>query len=92
MCTFDKRGKAKFLTLLQKYEQLFDGTVGTWITNAVNLVLKDPNCTICHAKPYPVSYSQEQKLKEEVEKICKQGISKKINRIEWVPSPNQMVS
>ena len=35
----DKADQQKLLTLLQKYEHLFDGTVGTWNTEPVDLVL-----------------------------------------------------
>ena len=79
----DKVEQQKLLKLLQKFEHLFDGTVGTWNTDPVDLVLKEPNCTPYHAKPYPVPHSQEQKLREEVDRLCKQGILRKINRSEW---------
>jgi len=57
--------------------------VGTWNTEPVDLVLKDTTAAPYHAKPYPVPYSQEQKLQEEVDRLCKQGILRKINRSEW---------
>src|SRR5687767_11045789 len=79
----DKDKQQKLLVLLQKYEHLFDGTVGTWRTDPVDLFLKDPSCTPHHAKAYPVPYSQEQKLREEVDRLCQQGILRKINRLEW---------
>jgi hypothetical protein len=46
------------LILLQKFEELFDGSLGTWKTDPINLELKDPNVKPFHAKPYPVSFSQ----------------------------------
>jgi hypothetical protein len=49
----------QLLKLLQKFESLFDGTLGTWQTDPVDLELKDPNVKPYHAKPYPVPYSQE---------------------------------
>ena len=73
----------KLLTLLKKYEDLFDGTVGTWTTAPVELYLKEANCIPYHAKAYPVPQSQEQKLREEVDRLCQQGILRKINRSEW---------
>jgi hypothetical protein len=73
----------KLHSLLKKFEHLFDGTVGTWKTDPVELYLKDPNSKPYHAKPYPVPHSQEQKLKDEVERFCKQGILRKVNRSEW---------
>ena len=79
----NKEEQEKLLVLLQKYENLFDGTVGTWKTAPVELHLRDPNCVPYHAKAYPVPHSQEQKLKEEVERLCQQGILRKVNRSEW---------
>jgi hypothetical protein len=55
-----------FLRLLQKFEHLFDGTLGTWKTDPVDLELIYPNVKPFHAKPYPVPYSQEKRLKEEL--------------------------
>src|SRR6187200_388419 len=78
-----KEEQEKLLALLKKYEQLFDGTVGTWKTAPVDLFLKDPNYKPYHAKAYPVPHSQKQKLKEEVDRLCQQGILRKINRSEW---------
>src|SRR6478609_940541 len=78
-----KEEQQKLLALRQKYETLFDGTVGIWNTEPVDIHLKDPDCTPYHAKAYPVPHSQEQKLREEVDRLCKQGILRKINRSEW---------
>src|SRR5687767_15876468 len=69
-----KEEQEKLLALLQKYEHLFDGTVGTWKTAPAELFLKDPNCAHYHAKAYPVPHSQEQKLNKEVERLYQQGI------------------
>jgi len=79
----DKADQQKLLKLLQKYEHLFDGTVGTWDTELVNLVLMDSTCTPYHAKSYTVPYSQEQKLKAAVNRLCEQGILRKINKSVW---------
>ena len=75
--------QSKLLKLLQKFETLFDGTLGAWRTAPIELELKDPNATPYHARPYPVPQSQEQKLKEEVARLCKYGVLRKINRSEW---------
>jgi hypothetical protein len=45
----DQHQQQKLLKLLQKYEQLFDGTVGTWKTAPVDLQLKDPTAAPYHA-------------------------------------------
>ena len=69
----------KLLALLQNFEHLFDGTVGTWHTEPVDIELK-PDDKPYHAKPYLVPHSQTIKLKEEVARLCELGILRKINR------------
>ncbi len=51
------------LQLLKKCEALFDGTLGTWKTDPIELELKDPDGKPHHARPHPVPKSQEQKLR-----------------------------
>ena len=41
------------LQLLNKFEDLFDGTLGTWNTTPVYLELKDDVKPVC-SQPYPV--------------------------------------
>jgi hypothetical protein len=71
------------LKFLQKFEHLFDGTLGTWKTDPVDLELINPNVKPFHAKPYPVPYSQEKRLKEELNWPCSYGVLRKINNSEW---------
>ena len=73
----------QLLLLLTKFEHLFDGTLGTWNTEPVDLELKDPKVKPFHAKPYPVPYSQEKRLKEEIARLCSYGVLRKINDSEW---------
>ena len=47
----DKEEQQKLLALLQKFEHLFDGTVGTWHTEPVDIELKEPDAKPYHAKP-----------------------------------------
>jgi hypothetical protein len=49
--------------LLQKYEHLFDGTLGEFKMEPINLHLMDPNCKPIHARVYTVPRSVEQQLK-----------------------------
>ena len=72
----------QLLNLLQKFEPLFDGSLGTWQTEPVDIELR-PDSTPYHSKPYPVPHSQEIKLKEEINRFCEYGILKKVNRSEW---------
>ena len=43
----------ELLKLLQKFEELFDGTIGTWKTDTVDLELKEYVKPIC-SQPYPL--------------------------------------
>ena len=84
----------ELLKLLQKFEDLFDGTLGSWNSDPIDLELQDPNCKPYHARPYPVPHSQEQKLRDEVSRLEKYGVLRKINRSEWaspmftIPKPD----
>jgi transposase InsO family protein len=69
--------------LLCKYAHLFDGTLGTWDVTPIDLELKEPEAKPSHAKPYPVPHSQEQKLREEVERLLALKVLRKINHSEW---------
>ena len=50
----------------QEYESLFDGELGHWKTEPIDLELKNSNCKPVYQKPYPVPKSKEQKLKREI--------------------------
>ena len=84
----------ELLKLLNKFEDLFDGTLGSWKSDPIDLELQDPNCKPYHAKPYPVPHSQEQKLRDEVSRLEQFGVLRKINRSEWaspmftIPKPD----
>ena len=81
--TIDSKDKQQLKQLLQKYESLFDGTLGCWNCKPVELELKDPNCKPIHSKPYPVPQSQEKKLKEEIDRLVQFGVLRKVNQSEW---------
>jgi hypothetical protein len=80
-CTHLEKSEQK--QLLQKYEDLFDGSLGTWKTDPIQLELKDPNVKPYHAKPYPVPHSQEKRLKDEIKLLCEYGVLRKTNHSEW---------
>jgi len=75
--------KKRLHSLLMKYENLFDGTLGTWKTDPVQLELKDPEAKPYHAKPYPVPQAHEQALREEIARLVEYGVLRKVNRSEW---------
>ena len=79
--SFEQKGK--LLQLCTKYSHLFDGKLGNWKTEPVDLILKDPNCKPVYQKPYPVPKSKEMKLKKECEMLVKHGVLRKVNKSEW---------
>jgi hypothetical protein len=68
--------------LLKKLEHLFDGTLGNWRTDPVDLELKNKIEKSYHARPNPVPHSQELQLKEEVQKLVDFVVLRKVNRSE----------
>ena len=69
-------------TLLTKYEDLFDGTLGHWNGEDYDIELK-PDVQPYHARPYPIPKAYEQTLKKEVDRLCQLGVLKKVNRSQW---------
>ena len=72
----------KLLALLNRYADLFDGTLGKWNHDPIELELK-PDAQPYHARPYPVPRCHAETLKMEVERLCQVGVLKKVNRSEW---------
>ena len=72
----------KLLDLLNRYSELFDGTLGTWKGSTVDLELK-PDATPYHARPFPIPKCHLETLKMEVQRLCEIGVLKKVNRSEW---------
>jgi hypothetical protein len=68
--------------LLEKYKELFDGTVGTWKGEKYDIELKE-GVKPYHAKAYPIPKAYEAVLQMEVKRLCKIGILKKVNHSEW---------
>ena len=75
--------KIKLLKLLQKYEKIFDGTLGTFEMEPYNIELAD-GATLFHLKrAYTVPQAYEQRTRTEAELLCKLRILKEINDSEW---------
>jgi len=72
----------KLLRLLKKYEDLFDGSLGTWNDTVIDIELRK-DAQPYHAKAYPIPQAYLTTLKEEVERLCKIGVLKRVNRSEW---------
>jgi len=78
----ERDDRLKLYKLLKRYEFLFDGTLGTWRTAPVDLELK-PGAKPYHAKPYPVPRVHEKVFRDEVERLCKIGVLRKVNDSKW---------
>ena len=72
----------QLLQLLKAYEDLFDGTLGLWTGKPYNIKLKD-DVNSYHGRPYKVPHAYEDKLRVEVQRLCKIGVLKKVNDSEW---------
>jgi hypothetical protein len=72
----------KLPQLLIKYETLFDDTLGHWDNVEYNNNLK-PDVTPYHARAYPRPHKYVDTFKLEVERLCKVGVLKKVNRSKW---------
>ena len=68
--------------LLKKYESLFDGTLGTWKGEDYDIELRS-DAIPYHARAFPIPHIHEQTLRHEVDRLCKIGVLKKVNRSEW---------
>ena len=68
--------------LLEKYSDLFDGTLGKWQMEDYDVELL-PDAKPYHAKAYPIPRVHVNTLKMEVERLCEAGVLKKVNRSEW---------
>jgi len=74
--------RRQLLTLLEEFEDLFDGTLGEWETDPVSLELK-PGIKPYAGKPYPIPRSQRDTLKKEVQRLCELGVLKWQPESEW---------
>ena len=69
-------------SLLNKYSALFDDTLGTWKGKPYKIELWD-SVKPYHARPYSIPHFYEQTFRAEVEQLCKVGVLRCINRLEW---------
>jgi gag-polyprotein putative aspartyl protease len=81
----DERDKLE--KLLNKYDDLFDGTLGRWTHPDYKLELK-PDVKPYHAKAFPVPKVHMETLKKEVERLCKVGVLTRVNRSECRQHPH----
>jgi hypothetical protein len=63
----------QLLKLLQKYEQIFDRTLGEFNMAPISLQLQDQESKPMHARPYTVPRSVEQQLSKEIDRLVDIG-------------------
>jgi hypothetical protein len=74
--------KESLFQLLHRFETLFDGSLGRWMGEPYDIQLQ-PDAKPYHAKAYPIPKFYEATLRAEVERLCRIGVLRKVNRSEW---------
>ena len=81
-CHLSTKRREAILNLLVQYEDLFDGTLGSFHTKPVHLELKK-DAVPKHHKAFPVAKIHEATLKKELDRLCKLGVLKKNSDSTW---------
>jgi hypothetical protein len=68
------------LSLLLRYESLFDGTLGDWNLPPVSFELKDEGMKPYLGKAYPILHIHKATLMKEIERLCDIGV------LSWQPA------
>jgi hypothetical protein len=71
--------REKLLSVLLKFELLFDGTLGDWKLPHVSFELKE-GMKPYHGKHYPIPHKHKAVLMKEIKQLCNIGV------LEWQPS------
>ncbi len=71
--------REKLLSVLLRFEPLFDGTLGDWNLPPVSFELKG-GMTPYHGRPYPIPHKHKAVLMKEIKRLCDIGV------LEWQPS------
>ena len=71
--------RERLLSMLLKFEDLFDGTLGDWKLPPVTFELKE-GATLYHGRAYPIPQIHKAVLMKEINRLCEIGV------LEWQPS------
>jgi hypothetical protein len=74
--------REKLRSLLLKYEELFDGTLGDWNRPPISIKLKE-GAKPYHGRLYPVAQIHNATLRKEINRLVSIGVSKKQSSSEW---------
>jgi hypothetical protein len=83
--------QSQLLKLLQKYEHLFDGTLGEFNMDPISLQLIYKGVKPVHAHPYTVPRGVEQQLRTEIARLVDIGVLEEDYTSEWA-SPTFAIS
>ncbi len=65
--------REKLLSVLLKFESLFNGTLGDWNLPSVSFELKE-GMKSYHGRPYPIPHKHEAVLMKEIKRLCNIGV------------------
>jgi hypothetical protein len=71
--------REKLLSVLLRFELLFDGTLGDWNLPPVSFELKE-GMKPYHGRPYPIPHKHKAILMKDIKRLCNIGV------LEWQPS------
>jgi hypothetical protein len=71
--------REKLLSVLLKFELLFNGTLGDWNVSPVYFELKE-GMKLYHGRPYPIPHKHKAILMKDIKRLCKIGV------LVWQPS------
>jgi hypothetical protein len=71
--------REKLLSVLLRFELLFDGALGDWKPLPVSFELKE-DMKPCHGRPHPILHKHNTVLMKEIKWLCNIGV------LEWQPS------
>ena len=74
--------KHELLKLLKEFEELFDGTLGTWNTEPVHIELKADAKPI-NSRYYPVPHINKQTFKNELKRLVEIGVLEPVSETQW---------
>ena len=82
MTHLNKLQRTLLLALLKKHEPLFDGQLGDWKGDPVEIPLKE-DAEPYHARAFPIAHVHEGTFKKDLDRLVSIGVLTKVNRSEW---------